>query len=332
MASRKKPSEARLKTILRRQTNPPWNSDYVPSLLATVAEAPSLSRASILTPAKLGGREVHVLSPAERSFALLGLYHPNSVGLQEQRMLSPDPCPHPLWDFPGVTGIDLPSLKGLTDVADCLGYTDMLPTIQVTVDEDPTQTMSLVFPYIGDHLWAMKGGANGIYCLDWNIKDTYKAFKCPSPKPNGKPRRQQESRLALARHELQKAYYATAKIRSLELAGEALDFHVAANLRQLFLHHRRPVELPAELKEEILEKFRAALATGVPPTEVLMIYCERGRCTLHQCRDLFFQFVWNRELRLDLFQPVLIDRPMHPEERDVIDVYADWFAEEPPCT
>ncbi|MDP3513750.1 MAG: hypothetical protein Q8S20_13475, partial [Sulfuritalea sp.] len=161
--------------------------------------------------------------------------------------------------------------------------------------------------------------------------DTYRAFKCPPPKANGKPRRQQESRLALTRHELHKEYFASAHIRSLELAGEAFDFHVAANLRQLFLHHRRPVTLPAELKEEILEKFRAALATGVPPIEVLLIYTERGRCTLHQCRDLFYQFVWNRELRLDLFQPVLIDRPMHAEERDVIEIYADWFKEYQPC-
>lgn len=327
MARSKKPSEARLKTILRRQTNPPWNSDYMPSILATVSEAPSLSRASILTPSKLGGREVHVLSPSERSFAFLGLYHPASVGLQEQRMLNPDPSPHPLSNFPGVTGIDLPPLRGLTDVADCLGYTDMLPIIQVTEDDDPTQTMSVVFPYIGDQLWAMNGGANGPYCLDWNIKDTYKAFKCPPPKANGKPRRQQESRLALARHELHRAYYATGNIRSLELAGEAIDFHVAANLRQLFLHHRRPVDLPTALREEILEKFRAALATGVPPIEVLTIYSERALSTIHQCRDLFYQFVWNRELRLDLFQPVLIDRPMHAEERDVIEVYADWFKE-----
>ncbi|MDP3597151.1 MAG: hypothetical protein Q8S75_09175, partial [Nitrospirota bacterium] len=156
MASRKKPSEARLKTILRRQTNPSWNSDYVPSILATVTEAPSLSRASILTPSKFDGREVHVLSPAERSFALLGLYHPRCVGLQEQRMLSPDPCPHPLCNFPGITGIDLPPLNGLTDVADSLGYTDMLPMIQVTEDDDPLKTMSVVFPYIGDQLWAMR--------------------------------------------------------------------------------------------------------------------------------------------------------------------------------
>lgn len=304
-----------------------WDGSYVPSILATVAEAPSISRASTLTPSKLGGREVHVLSPSERALAFLGFYHPDTIGLQEQRMLDPAPSQHPLWDFPGVTNISLPSLKGLADVAERLGYTDMLPTIEIPDGDNPGQTFATDFPYIGDQLWAIRGGACGTYVVDWNIKDTYKAFKCPPPRVNGKPRRDQESRTALARHEMQTAYYGDAGIRSIEVAGEALDFHVAANLRQLFLHHRRQVDLPSELKEEILAKFCAALATGVPPIEIVMIYSESDHCTIHQCRDLFYQFVWTRELRLDLFQPVLIDRPMRPEERDVIDVYADWFKE-----
>lgn len=327
MATSKKPSAARLKTILQRQMAAAWDRSYVPSILATVAEAPSISRASILTPGKFDGREVHVLSPAERALGFLGIYHPDTVGLQEQRMLDLAPSQHPLWDFPGITNIDLPLLKGLADVAERLGYTDMLPTIEIPDADDPSQTMTVNFPYIGDQLWAIRGGTRGIYVVDWNIKDTHKAFKCPPPGANGKPRREPESRAELARHELQTAYYADAGIRSIQIAGEALDFHVAANLRQLFLHHRRQVNLPSELQHEILDRFRAALAVGVPPLEIIMLYSESDRCTMHQCRDLFYQFVWRRELRLDLFQPILIDRPMRPEERDAIDVYADWFKE-----
>lgn len=327
MATSKKPSAARLKTILLRQMVAAWDTSYEASILATVAEAPSISRASILTPSKLGGREVHVLSPAERSLGILGFYHPDTVGLQEQRMLDPAPSRHPLWGFPGMTNVDLPSLKGLVDVAERLGYSDLLPSIEIPDQDYPGQTVSTVFPFIGDQLWAFRGGARGVYALDWNIKDTYKAFKCPPPRPSGKPRREHELRAALARHEMQTIYYADAGIRSIQIAGEGLDFHVAANLRQLFLHHRRQVDVPPNLKEEILDRFRAALATGVPPLEVIMIYSESDRCTIHQCRDLFYQFIWKRELRLDLFQPILIDRPMHPEERDAIDVYADWFRE-----
>lgn len=327
MASRKTPSVARLKAILQRQMEAGWDSKYVPSILATVAEAPSISRASILTPGKLGGREVHFLSPAERALGILGFYHPDTIGLQEQRMLDPAPSRHPLWDFPGITNADLPCLKGLVDVAERLDYTDILPTIEVPEDDNPSQTYTVNFPYIGDQLWAIKGGPRGAYCVDWNIKDTYRAFKLPPPKANGKPRRQLESRTAMARHEIQLAYYRDAGIRSIQVAGEALDFHVAANLRQLFLHHRRHVDLPSDLRDEILHKFRAALATGVPPLEIIMFYSASAFCTIHQCRDLFYQFIWGRELRLDLFQPVLIDRPMRPEERDVIDVYSDWFKE-----
>ena len=327
MATRKGPSVARLRTILKRQSDPSWGAEYVPSILATPAEAPSLSRASILTTDLVPGREIHVLSPAERALCLLGLYHPDTLGLQEQRMLSLEPSVHPLSNFPGFNSIGLPPLKGILDVAERLGYLEMIPLIEVPSEDDPATSERLPFPYIGDLLWAMRGGVRGVYCLDWNVKDTYKAFKLPPPRANGKPRKQQESRLAMARHEIQKTYHADARIRSIEIAGEGLDFHVAANLRQIFLHLQRPVGLSDGLRSEILERFRAALATSVPPLEVLTMYSESGACTLHQCRDLFHQFIWHRELRLDLFKPVLIDRPMRPEERDVIEVYADWFKE-----
>src|SRR5690606_2084076 len=113
-------SIARLKAIYQRQRDPHWDSSYVPGILATPQEAPSISHAFILTPQKLSGRESHFLSTAERDAALLGLYHPAVVGLQEQRMLSPEPTVHPLWTYPAIDRTTLPALRGLIDTADRL--------------------------------------------------------------------------------------------------------------------------------------------------------------------------------------------------------------------
>lgn len=325
MAARKGINSTRLKTIYTRQESPSWGVDYVPSILATPQEAPSISRAFILTPAKLGGRETHLLSTPERNAALLGLYHPQVVGLQEQRMLSPEPRPHPLWTFPGMDKTDLPQIKGLIDVAERLGYIDLLPRVTVENHQAPSETVTVVFPWIGDLLWAVQESPGRIHCVNWTVKDTYEDFKRPALPSAEKTVNPKKSRAILARHEIEKVSYGDAQIRTIQVADKAIDHHVSANLRQLFLHHRRPLQLENEQRTEIFQKYLSALETGIPPSEVILLFAERGRYTVHQCRSLFYQAIWNRELRVDLFQPILINKPQLQETRDVIEVYADWF-------
>jgi hypothetical protein len=320
-ATRKGINASRLKTIYTRQESPGWSADYVPAILATPQEAPSISRAFVLTPEKLECREVHLLSTPERNAALLGLYHPDVVGLQEQRMLSPEPCPHPLWTFPRMDRTGLPALRGLIDVADRLGYLKLLSRVNVENTNDPCGFASVIFPWIGDLLWAIRTAVGEVFNINWTVKSSYADFKRASLKGN----KTGDVTRGLARHEIEKTYYEDARIKTVQVADEAIDSHVAANLRQLFLHHRRPLGLTTEQRAEILHKFHSALEAGVPPVEVILQYSDRRKFTVHQTRSCFYQAVWNRELRIDLFHPILINLPQRAEERDVLDVYADWF-------
>lgn len=68
---------ARVRRILQRQSKPAWGKAYVPSIRATPAEAPRCSRPTILRPAKLGLRDMHLLSNPEAAAAILALYHPS---------------------------------------------------------------------------------------------------------------------------------------------------------------------------------------------------------------------------------------------------------------
>lgn len=326
MASQKL-SESRLKTIYRRQASPTWNYDYTPSILATPKEAPSISRAYVLTPEKLSGREAHLLSTPERNAALLGLYHPSVVGLQEQRMLFPEPTEHPLWTFPNIDRTRLPYLKGVIDVAERLGYRDILPRVKVSDPENPDNPKTLVFPWVGDLLWAVRENVGGgaIYCLNWSVKSTYEDFKRSIARRDGKPRSTKASINAIARHEIEEIYHEDAGIPSIRVADEAIDDHVSANLRQLFLHHRRTLDLTDEQRFEILHKFEIAFKERISPAEVITSFVERQRFSVYQCRSLLYQTIWNRQLRVDLFSPILINQPLRPETRDVLDVYAHWF-------
>lgn len=320
-------NEARLKKIYMRQDSPSWGPEYTPSILATPQEAPSISHAFILTPEKLDGRETHLVSTPECHSAFLGLYLPQVVGLQEQRMLSPEPCPHPLWTYPGIDRTSLSPLKGLIDVAERLGYLDLLPRVYVENRLVPGEKVSIVFPWVGDLLWAIRNSTGKIYCVNWPIKNSYLDFKRPAPPHVGKEVSKQATRKILARHEIEKVYYEDAGIRTIQVADEGIDHHVSANLRQLFLHHRRLINLTADQREEILHKYRTALEMGIPPSEVILDFMARRKYSKDQCRSLLWQAIWNRELRVDLFKPILINRPLKPEALDVIDVYAHWFKE-----
>lgn len=315
-------NEPRLKTIYLRQDSPSWAMDYQPSILATPQEAPSISHALILTPKKLGGREVHTLSIPEGNAAFLGLYHPRTVGLQEQRMLSPEPRHHPLWTFPGIDRTGLPTLKGLIDVAERLGYLDLLTHVSVKNEHEPNGCLTVVFPWVGDLLWTVQSPSGEVFNVNWTVKANYSDFKRPSP---GKKKKSEDMRSVLGRHEIEKIYYEDASIRTIQIADEAIDRHVSANLRQLFLHHRRQLQMTEGQCQEMLFKYRSALEAGVPPIEVILQFTERKRFTIHQCRSFFYQAIWNRELRIDLFHPILINLPQRQETRDVLDVYADWF-------
>ena len=325
MATKKGISAARLKTIYRRQSNPPWDDSYLPSILATPQEAPSRSRAYILTPQKFNCRETHLLSTPEHNAALLGLYHPNVIGLQEQRMLSPEPAMHPLWTMVGVNRMSLEPLKGVIDVAERLGFLDILPRVKVPDPEDSGNQMIMVFPWCGDLLWAIKPDTGLVCCVNWTVKDEQSDFKRPSLRRDGKPQHQEETRAAIARHEVEKSYYEDARIRTIQVANESIDKHVAANLHQLFLHHRRELGLTASQRDEILHRFQVAFEVGIPPVDVIFSLSERGRFSVEQCRSYLYQMIWSRQLRVDLFKPILINRPLHCESRDVLEVYADWF-------
>lgn len=326
MASKKGINQERFFKIVKRQAKPRWGADYIPSILATPQEAPSRSHALILSSHKLS-RGVHCLSLGEAAAAILALYHPKLRDLHEQKMLAPWPTPHPLAGFPGSRQVGLPSLSGLIDVAERLGYLSLLPRVMVKNSESPHNPLTQVFPYVGDFLLFISKDDEHSYCINWSVKDTDISFKrkfAALEKKNQK----EETTAILARHEIEETYYKDAGIRTVRLAANNINQDVVANLKQLFLNHRSKISLTESQKNHVLDRFRIAIDAEIPPHEVILSVCARGAVTSHDCRTVLYQAIWARELRVDLFRPILINRPLRPEKRDVLEVYSDWFREE----
>lgn len=325
MATRRKGINAdRLKTIYKRQNMQLWGAEYIPCILATPQEAPAISRAAILNSAKMG-REIHVLSTPELKVAILALYHPNLLEIHEQRMLSTTPRLHPLSGFQGCSGVGLPPIRGVIDVAKRLGCVHLLPRVKIQNIADPENAKIVIFPYVGDFLFFMRGEDGAPYCVNCSVKDTDDDFKRNGPSFGKKPSLTEKAEVVLARHQIEEDYYQDAEIRTVRAASDQIHPHVAANLTQAFGYHSRHLEISSDQQFEILQKFRAALETGVPPLEVILLLAGSGRVSSHDCRTIFYQAIWNRELRVDLFKPVLIDHPLRPERKDVLAEYHEWF-------
>ena len=317
-------NQSNYKTIYQRQENPPWDNSYVPGILATRNEAPSISIACTLTPAKLGGRFVHLLSKNERNAALLGLYSPDVFGLQEQRMLSPEPCLHPLNTLSVANPFKQIHLDGVIQIAENLNCLDMLPKILLKTKSG--ESLTAVFPWFGDLLWGIKKDEK-LSCVNWSIKNKIEDFFLDRSKkysPISTP-----SNDLLARHQIESEFYLQGEIPTYNIAGDQIDKQVIGNLRRIFLHHRRPIGLPPEKINEVKRAFQMAMEIGLPASDVIENFAIRKFYSVEDLKNIFYQSIWRRELLVDLFSPVLINTPLMQMKRDVLDVYSDWFKELP---
>ena len=312
---------ARRQKILDRQDPPGWGEEYVPSILATREEAPSISRAVQLW-AKQLGRSCHLLSKVEVRAATLALYHPALFELHEQRMLSSEPRPHPLANHPRYAGLNLSPLRGTLDVAQRLGVLSVIPLVRFTEDNERHLAP---FPLVGDLLLFLVD-SQGPYCVNWPLKDTRKAFRRPGPKPRAKPRPDVDDPNAIARNELEIAYYQDAGIRTEQLSREDINPAVAHNLYDLFLAHRKAIDISDDARREATEDFVDVVGTSTPAYRVLQHVERKLALSKEDAIALLKQAIWRRDVRVDLFKPVLMDRPLAGEMVDVLDTYAAWFA------
>ena len=319
-----RPSEQRLLTILERQTPPKWGADYVPSTLATKEEAPSYSRAAI-SQSRCHGRALHALSPGERDLLIYALYHPFVFDFHEQRMLSTTPRRHPLDDHPTLPPEIRPSLRGTVAVAEALGVLDVHPTVLCHPDGDTHRPRSRVpFPFQGDVLVFFNDEA-GAAVVNWTIKNTHDAFE----RPSFGSRRYRSSVKGMAderaRHAIESVYYQDAGISTVRLTPADWDRSLQENLRQLFLWHDSSHSVPADQVQHIVSHFQSSVGTRLRPIDVAIQIAARFSLLLYEVKVVLHQAIWSRALRINLFEPFLMDHPLLPEVQDPVKKYASWF-------
>lgn len=305
--------------IVARQGGFAWGMAYVPAIKATREEGPRGSRLSQLWSATLG-RYVHLLSRAERTFAQLALYNPHLFELHEQRMLSPFTTVHPLHGHPRALGMSLPNLLGTVDI-----LRDGHPVYYRRDDGEIAYAVPDVF--VGDLLLFLEYPGGMPYCVNWNIKGDKSDFSEQRRSDLKSLETQRKHRLkATRRQQTEREYYAAAGIRTLELSPECIDLNVRQNLNFLHKWQGHSFEPEAAIADDFDTEVQEAVSTGDRVSEIVVRYASKWGA-----RDQFlgriFQSIWYRKLQVDLFKPLLIDRPFFPQTRDLLIEYRDLYAE-----
>jgi len=330
---------SRVKEIAFRQFPIRFGAGYIPSILATREEAPPMSRPAIRYSERLG-REFHALSVPELKTIVLALYHPMVFDLQENWAYNHGPGTHPLASHPAGCALQLPSTQGTLAHAERLHVLRLHPRARLTEDEvaaaeqgaPPAQDdapeaagVSEWEPafYIGDLLVYITD-QQGPYLLDWDTKERAGQHAQPGPGTLAKRHSRRAKASAAAREAVTGAYDTELNIRPVRVAAEEIDDDVAANLFQLLGWHHHRIHRSSAERADLEQALSASMRTGVSPISQLPAWTERGWAR-QDFQAVLYRAIWERRIRVDLFQPVLINRPLKPETRDVLEVYGSWF-------
>jgi hypothetical protein len=314
----------RLLQIRERQRDNSWSPNYLAGIFADPREAPGISTATILRPKKLGIREVHTLSHNETCAALLALYNPTCWELFDQRVMSPIPRPHLLHGHPRADGLLLKPYKGTLDVAERLGTLSKHPKVRAHIGSDPSNWPMVPFPYFAD-LTLCLSDQQGPFVVDWLVKDKEEDFRRRGLRKS-RVRPDKDDPASVLRTALQLTYNQDADIRTHQVTGKSIDFHVRCNLREMFLDEGYKIDIPGSLKAEVIHELREMIGIDAPVYLSARRLAGKYRIQDREVVAILKQGIWDRLIRVDLFQPVTMDKPLRAEKVDVLSHYSTWFA------
>lgn len=320
-----RPSEQRLATILKRQDPPGWGPDYIPGQLATRDEAPPASRPCTFRAAAFG-RDLHAMSDPEKHAMLLGMHLGRPIELNEGRMLVREPCAIRLSQHPKAAALPAVRLRGTVQVAEALGALDSHPRVSVSDPSRARGRLTVPYPLLGDLLWIFEDD-QGPYPLNWTVKGRPEDFERPAFRRSSRRAGTRAEELAVqARQAIEETYYRDGNVPTVRVTGVDIPPPVVNNLRQVYLWHDRTTCLRGDRRKELVELLRAHMTMQIPPFETLRDGAATEGWEMRNGVAVLFQAIWRRELRVDLWEPININWPLRPEEKDPRAHFAAWFA------
>jgi hypothetical protein len=138
-------------------------------------------------------------------------------------------------------------------------------------------------------------------------------------------RRREPDRNAELRHLIEEALYREADIRTVRVTGTQLDEDLIANLRDLFGWHAREQVASETQRLAVLEIVRAGIDGDQPAYLLVREAASATKLAVYDVMVVFYQAIWRREFRVDLFSPLLMTKRLVAEREDPLQRYVTWF-------
>jgi hypothetical protein len=186
------------------------------------------------------------------------------------------------------------------------------------------------YPYQGDLLLFLFNCRGEPFAINWTVKDQAQEFRERRSTSAKTPVQQKKDRdHAELRGELERRYYASAGIRTVEVSRDLISPTIQANLDLLFGMHGLDFSLEPNLLQDFVGAVAEAVQVGKPVAYVAIEYGARWGF-----RDQFiakiYQLIWDRKLQVDFSEPILIDRPLITGGCDLLQEFGSLFEEAAP--
>jgi hypothetical protein len=316
------PSYDRLCLFYKRQGYPDWGARYVPAMQATVEEAPNISWASTTYSSRVG-RDIQTFSLGELALAALALLNPNLLDLQEARVLPTEPASGPLFGSPYEPPINVLPLEGTVQVADRLNLLHFHPKVKIPKEAPGGCSMS-PYPYLGDFLLYLRD-KEGPYCVNWNIKQSEEDFQRPGIGSLKKRTCSKAAEKEAARHLIERELYLSGGIPTVQIASDCLHKVLISNLKMLIDAQARTIDWRSDAIQDLRTRLLMAFDAQIPPIEAITDVICRYRIRPDLCTRVMHRMIWDRDLRVDLYRPMLEDYPLRPATREPLMEHQAWF-------
>lgn len=300
---------------------------YEPVIRAVRGEAPSISRCMTLQAPTLG-RRVHALSGAEISAMLFALYHPALIDIQEQRGLPLDTAANPIGAYRTLGPTEPQNQTGTIFIAEDLGDVSKHPMFLAEIPDPVSGSVRRTWsalPLTGDLLLILRSNVDDIYAVNWTIKNNAEAFthQLARDRSSVSPASEAKARL---RHELEARSYASVGIRTIRVTSASFDRALTRNLGMLHTFACRKIGVSPRVRDKVVDALRCVVGTKTAPLAIFPALEKECGISAATCRDVLFEAIWHRDVPVDLFTPVQVDKPLRRKEVDELEVYSGYFS------
>jgi hypothetical protein len=269
-------------------------------------------------PAPQLGRWINAHSWPEKVAGAFALYS-GVFELHDQPIYHPDAMLHPLAYHGMYSHLPWPTTEGTFALASELGLDRWHPRVW-----DDEADAWYIGCWVNDYLLYRRDGGGRPYMLFWEVKDKPKKHGQPG---GGHARRlnAKTSEAVRARNTVCAAYAEQLGSRIVEFSSSDLPYQLQKTLVSLCRAQAADVDLPDTMVADLIQAFQEAVGTDIAANDVAARIVKTGE-QFAMAKDLLDVAVWQRRVRVELYQPLLWNRPLLPESSDVLVDFAHLLA------